>query len=121
MKNIFIYIILFFFIVTFSNADYLNTKSTNQCIYNVQPYQNSNGLCYTKRSNNEDICSIKLKYSDLIDGYEYRDGGCYLKHDLDVTGLSENQFNENMAIAGNMIGLSFMFMTLFISVLIGRK
>jgi len=121
MSNMFIYLICIFFLFTFSNADYLNTKSTNQCIYNVEPYQGHKGLCYTKRSNNQNICNTKLKYKDLIDGYEYVNSGCYLKHDLAVTGLTENQFNENMTIAGNLVGFSFMFLILFIATLMGRK
>ena len=111
---------IFVLVVTVTNADYLNTKTSNQCIYNVQPYQGHKGLCYTKRSNNQNICSSKLRYKHLIDGYEYVNNGCYLKNDLELTGLTQNQWDYIMAILANIIGFTMFFLINYLSINVAR-
>ena len=111
---------VFVLVITFSNADYLNTKTTNQCIYNVSPYQNHKGLCYTKRSNNQNFCSTTLSYSKLIDGYEYKNSGCYLKNDLELTGLTQNQWDYLLAVLANIIGFTMFFLINYLAVNVAR-
>ena len=119
-SNILVYMFVFVLVITFSNADYLNTKTTNQCIYNVSPYQNHKGLCYTKRSNNQNFCSTTLSYSKLIDGYEYKNSGCYLKNDLELTGLTQNQWDYLLAVLANIIGFTMFFLINYLAVNVAR-
>ncbi len=121
MKQFLFLMFFFFLLTTYSNADYLNTRTSNHCIYSVEPYQDSSGLCYIDRHTGDNVCDKRLSFDDLLDGYEFVDGGCYLKKDLEYLQLSENQFNYQMAFIGNLMGFSFMFLILFISVLMGRK
>ena len=117
MKHLF----LIFAFSLFLNADYLNTKTTNQCVYDVKPYQNHKGWCYTKRSNNQSYCSSTLKIKDLIAGYEYKDGDCVLKNDLGLTGLSQEDFDYLMALIAHFLGLTTIFLVNFIAVLTVRR
>jgi hypothetical protein len=118
MKNSIILISLF---LTFSQADYLNTKSTNQCIYNVQPYQNNKGLCYTKRSNNQNKCNKNLRYTDLINGYIYINNACVLSQDLESTGLDYNTYKSLQALNASLYGFTLTFLIGFLFILLGRR
>ena len=119
-SNILIYMFVFVLVVTVTNADYLNTKSSNQCVYNVQPYQNEKGLCYTKRSNDQNICSTSLRYKHLINGYEYKNSGCYLKNDLELTGLTQSEWDYLLAVLANIIGFTMFFIINFLAVNVAR-
>ncbi len=107
----------------FTSADYLNTKTLNTCIYDVEPYQNNTGLCYTNRSDNTNNCDKKLTYSDLIDGYYYDTdtNNCLLKNDLKTTGLTQNQWDSMLAILAHVLGFTMLFLINFLSVLVARK
>ncbi|RRS30984.1 MAG: hypothetical protein P794_05035 [Epsilonproteobacteria bacterium (ex Lamellibrachia satsuma)] len=112
---------LFFILLTFSNADYLNTKSNNICVYDLEPYQNNTGWCYVNRADGQSYCDNSLQFTDLYDGYVFIDNKCVLKNDLRLTGLTENQFNFLFALQGNLIGFSMLIMLLFLAVLTSRK
>jgi hypothetical protein len=120
--NRFIFLLLSFFVYTVvSRADYLNTATSNQCVYNVVPYQDNTGWCYTKREDDRTYCNKNLNLDDLIDGY-YLDGeDCLLKKDLKITGLTENQLNYQMYLMGNFVGFSSLIIMLFLVVLSTRK
>jgi len=115
-------IVLFFFLIISLQADYLNTKSNNHCIYNLQPNQNSRGWCYTDRNIDKDKCDRRLKMSDLIDGYYLDDNGnCVLEENLKITGLSANEWRFNMALMGNLVGFTLLFFISLLSIYIARK
>ena len=118
MKKTIILISLF---LTLSQADYLNTKTSNQCVYNVQPYQNHTGLCYTKRSNDQNYCSTSLRYKHLINGYIYTDGSCVLSDDLEHTGLDYTTYMNLQALNGTLYGFTLVFFLSFLFVLLGRR
>ena len=117
MKKIFI----FFVFTLLVQADYLNTKTKNICIYDVEPYVNHKGLCYVKRKNNQSFCNTKLKYKDLIDGYERKAGKCVLKNDLALTGLTQSEWNYLMAFLAHAVGFTFFFLSTYLVNLIARK
>ena len=115
------YLLFLSLILASANADYLNTKTTNQCIFNVKPYQNNTGLCYTKRSNNQSFCSSTLRYKYLIDGYEYKNAICSLKNDLEITGLSQNEFNYLLAFLAHAMGFTMLILINYTAVLISKN
>lgn len=117
MNRIITFPIIYFFLTTFSNADYLNINSKNICVYNVQPFQGSAGICYTKRSDGSNVCDVSLVYDDLIDGYEYVNSGCYLTNDLQLTGLTQNQWDYFLAVIAHILGFTFLFLINYIAVL----
>jgi len=116
MKFLFIFISF----CSFVSADYLNTKTSNQCIYDVTPYQNNTGLCYTKRSNDQNYCNKNLKYKHLINGYEFKNNECLLKNDLKITGLSQNQWDYLLAVLAHVMGLTMLFLTNFLAIRISK-
>lgn len=120
-NNLLIVLMVFFFLISFTHADYLNTSTTNQCIYNVQPYQNNKGLCYTKRSNNLNYCSTALRYSKLIDGYVYLNGGCYLKNDLRLTGLTQSEWDYLFSVLAHVLGFTMFFLVNFTVIQVVRS
>ena len=115
------YLMLLLSFTFFLSADYLNTKDKNHCAYDVEPNQNKKGLCYTDRNSNRDECNKKLTYDDLIDGYNLVDGKCVLKNDLEVTGLTQYQWNTMMMILSNIVGFTMLFLVSFLATLIARK
>jgi len=116
MKTLLIFI---FISINLLNADYLNTKSNNICIYQLEAL--NKGFCYVSRHDNIKYCDKKLTIDELIDGYSYINNQCVINKDLQITGLTENQLNYQFAIMGNLIGFSFLFLILFISSLAVRK
>ncbi len=122
MKIFFIFLIIFFAIFTSDiKADYLNTKTSNQCVYDVTPYQNETGLCYTKRSNDQSYCSTSLRFKHLIDGYELINSDCLLKNDLKITGLTQNQWDYLLAVLAHIMGFTMLFLINFLSTSIARR
>jgi len=115
------FIILIFLFFTYSEADYLNTKTTNQCVYNVTPYQNNKGLCYTKRSTGQNFCSATLRYTNLINGYNYVNGSCILSDDLKYTGLDYETFTTFQALNGTLYGFVLVLWLSFLFILLGRR
>ncbi len=105
----------------FSHADYLNTKSNNICIYDLEPYQDNSGWCYTERSDDSDTCDRRLDMDDLIDGYEYKDDECNLKNDLKLTGLTQSQWSSFMALLANILGFTMFFLVNYIAVIVAKK
>lgn len=106
---------MFFIYTVFSRADYLNIKTTNQCVYNVTPYQGNKGLCYVRRSDDKSFCNKNLRYSHLIAGYHLVGSDCVLKNDLQLTGLTQEDFDYLMAVLAHIMGFTMLFMMSFIS------
>lgn len=121
MKKFLLILSLFFFLISYLNADYLNTRNRNICIYNLQPFQGSRGICYTNRLDNVNYCRIRTTFDDLIAGYEFVNGGCYLKNDLQITGLTQNQWDYLLAVLANVLGFTMLFLISYLSVLIAKK
>ena len=115
-------ILIILTLISIASADYLNTKTSNQCVYNVRPYQDHTGWCYTKRSNDHDYCNRHLKMKDLIDGYYLNDDGdCVEKNDLRTTGLTQNEWDYNLSLLAHVMGFTMLFLINFLSVLVVRK
>jgi len=121
MRVLVIPLVLLFLVTCYSNADYLNTKTSNQCVYDVTPYQDHKGLCYTKRSNDNSYCNSKLRFKDLISGYELKGSDCVLKNDLKITGLTQSEWDYSLAFIAHVLGFTMLFLINFLSVLIARK
>ena len=115
------YLMLLLSFTFFLSADYLNTRDSNHCAYDVEPKQDSKGLCYTDRNDGTDECDRRLTYDDLIDGYNLVDGKCVLKNDLKITGLTQYQWNTMMMILSNIVGFTMLFLVSFLATLIARK
>jgi len=115
------YLIILFLFTFFLSADYLNTRDNNHCAYDVEPKQDSKGLCYTDSNDGTDECDRRLTYDDLIDGYNLEDGKCVLKHNLKVTGLSQQNWNLYMVFLANGLGFTMIFLISFIAILTVRK
>lgn len=113
-------LLLFCLLSIFSNADYL-LLTNNHCIYDLSPNQNDTGFCFTDHSDDLGYCSTDLTMNSFIDGYEYIDGICDLKNDLKITGLTQNQWNYQLALAANFIGFAMLFLIGFLSILVSRK
>ncbi len=110
-----------FIVLTVSNADYLYVK-TNQCVYNLEPFNNK-GWCYTKRSNDQKQCNKRTKYTDFINGFfiDEDNGKCMMYDDLQKTGMTYNQFQFQEALLANMYGFFIFFLVGFLFVLQGRR
>jgi hypothetical protein len=96
---------------------YLYTKNT-RCIYDLHPSQNSNGFCYKYSNNpNTERCSTRAKLTHFIKGYDYNTstGQCVLEHDLKLTGLDKDAYNNIMLFLSIVFSLIF-FTTLFMLV-----
>jgi len=125
--------LLFFLLFTlifplYLSADYLNTKDSNHCAYDVEPNDNAGwdgeatGLCYTDRNDDRDECDDDLEFDDLIDGYYLNDDDkCVLKHNLRITGLSQSAWYSMMAILGHVLGFTTFFLISFLSILVARR
>ena len=118
MRNIFVLISLFF---TFLNADYLNTKDKNRCVYDVIPYVNHRGLCYKRRGDATVRCNQNLRYKDLINGYNLTGVLCVLSENLVTTGLSYSDYKYLQALNGTLYGFTLTFMLSFLFVLLGKR
>ena len=115
-------ILIILALISVTSADYLNTKSNNICVYDVQPYQGHKGWCYTKRSNDNQRCDSRLKMNQLIDGYYLNDDGdCVMKNDLRTTGLTQNEWDYNLSLLAHVMGFTMLFLINFLSVLVVRK
>ena len=106
---------------TSANADYLNTRDNNHCIIDLEPKQNSKGWCYHDQNQDRDECDRRLKLDDLINGYIYEDSECHLKKDLKTTGLTQNKWNDAMALLAHALGFTMLFLVNFLSVLVARR
>ncbi|MDQ7083945.1 MAG: hypothetical protein Q9M36_03010 [Sulfurovum sp.] len=115
------YLSFFLFFSLFLSADYLNTLDRNRCVYNVQPNQNRQGICYTITLNNRDLCDVNLQYSDLIDGYEQVGGGCFLKNDLQLTGFTQIEYSYFLALIAHVLGLTMLILISYLSIQIARS
>jgi len=97
---------------------YLYTKNT-RCVHDLQPNQNGNGLCY-RYSNNPNIqrCSTRAKLTHFIKGYDYNvtTNNCILEHDLKLTGLDKDAYNNMILFLSIAFSLIF-FTTLTMMVL----
>ena len=114
-------IIFIAMIFSASQADYLNYNN-NHCIYNLTPKQNDTGWCFTDRNTGNDKCNRRLNYNRLLDGYYLDDNGnCVLMPNLLVTGLSASQWRFQLALLGNLVGFTLLFLLLFLVVLSSRK
>ena len=101
------------------NADYLKTKNVNRCVYDLRPYQNHKGWCYTKSSNDQDYCSTTMKLKDFISGYDYNASAsptCQKRHNLSVTGLSQSEWDYMLAVLAHVLGFSLLFLTAFVAI-----
>ncbi len=116
MRFVFLFVSLF----SFASADYLYTKASNQCVYDLEPNQNSKGWCYTKRSDDSSHCNTKTKITDFISGYEYKNSECHLKNDLKITGLSQSEWSYLMAVLAHVLGFTFLFLIGFLSIKISK-
>jgi hypothetical protein len=114
-------IILFFILSLFLNADYLNTRDNNHCIIELEPNQDDKGWCYHDQNQDSDECDRRLEIDDLISGYEYKDDECVLKNDLEVTGLTQEQWNSYMAFLAHALGFTMLFLIDFLAVLVARR
>jgi len=119
MSKIITISIILLVIVSSSHADYLNTNN-NACIHSVQPYQNNTGLCYLNSSDNVSVCDASLSYTVLLNGYEYIDLGCYLKNDLELTGLTQNEWNYFLALIAHAFGFTMLLLVNYLAVLVAK-
>lgn len=114
-------IMLMIALTLFVNADYLNLKANNICVYDLTPYQNNTGWCYTDRITSTVFCDPLLTIDDLIAGYDLNGTYCVLKNDLRITGLTESEYNFYLALIANFMGFTMLFLISFLSVLVTRK
>ena len=130
MRNL----LLFLIFVSLINADdvyvydqFLKTKNGNRCVYDLTPRGDSgqNGWCYKNSSDDQKVCDKTLERSDFTAGYRYDeeadDEKCILNYFTHRTGISYEDMNWLFALAGNLIGFSFMLMSLYLTILISRK
>lgn len=110
----------FVFILTLSNADYLNTRY-NVCIYDVTLNYGKKGLCYTYRQSGNRYCYVKQTWKNTIPGYVYKDDKCQLYDELQKTGLSYSDFQFQQALLANLYGFFIFFLVGFLFVLQGRR
>jgi len=93
---------------------YLYTKNT-RCIFDLQPNQNENGFCYRYSNHPNTLrCTKTAKLTHFIKGYDYNTstGECVLEHDLKLTGLDKDAYNNVMLFLSIAFSLIF-FTTLF--------
>jgi len=116
--------LLLSFILAFTlKADYLYI-GTNICVHslNIQDYEGKGIYCYTK-SIDSDIkeCSVDAKYTDFINGFEYKSDACTMKNDLKITGLTQEQWSFNMALLAHFLGFTQLFLINFLVILVARR
>lgn len=106
-----------------AKADYLYTKYSNRCVYNLTPKQNDKGWCWIYTDNNNSSCNKNAKRSQFIDGYIYdvNDDTCLMKNDLKISGLSQSEWDYLLAILAHVMGFTMLFLINFLSILIVRK
>ena len=118
MKFVLLVFVSFFIL----KADFLALRDRNHCVYNLEPKQNSSGWCYRDRNRDKDRCDRFAKIDDFIAGYYLDDNGnCILKKNLKITGLTQNQWDWNMALLGHFTGFTVLFLISFLSLLMMRK
>lgn len=110
---------IFLLITTSSFSDFL-LRSDNHCIYDITPYQDNSGYCYTARSTGVTYCNKSLTYNDFIDGYYVVDGDCVMKNDLLITGLTQNQWNYLLAVLAHVLGFTMLFLINYLSILVSK-
>jgi len=114
--------LIFVLMIVGVHADYLNTKTKNHCVYSLLPNQNNKGWCYTDRNTGEDECDRRLTIDQLIDGYYLDDdGNCVLEENLKITGLTKNQWDWLLALMGQLVGFTVLFLVSFLAILSSRK
>ncbi len=100
---------------------YLFTQN-NHCVTGLTPYQNSSGWCYVDVSDdNNSYCDDTVSINNFIDGYYFDGSNCLLKKNLEITGLTQNQWDWNMALLGHFSGFTVLFLISFLSLLMMRK
>ncbi len=104
--------LMIIFFTVFLNADYLYHDN---CVYDISDN------CYTYSSDNSRICDQDIIIEDFIGGYKYADGNCTKDEIFNQIGLTQHEWNFQMALMGNLIGFTTLFLTLFLTVLWGRK
>lgn len=127
MKNIFIFLIP----LTLLKSDYLATRyASPTCVYDLQEQftrkGKSRGFCYFLSSDSSSECDRQSTISDFVDGYALINGNCVLvtsdnNTSLNEIGLTQSDTNYQFSLMGNVVGFVFLFNTLFLTILIGRK
>jgi len=110
---------IFLLLLSFSflHADYLYTKSnTDYCVFNLVV---GNKIVVTNRA---DYSTMTIKNTNqLTDGYILKDGVCVEDMTYKTTYLDPEHFSFVMALSGTMVGFVFMFLTLFLISISGRR
>ena len=113
---------LIFFSI-FCNADYLNNNSDstafNQCVKNLKVV--NNGKIRFKLSSNNSVIREVSTLDMYIDGYVYKNNQCTIQADYLKLGLTENQWNNQLATLANNLGFTLLFLICFLAVLVMRK
>jgi len=123
LKSFFIFIILISSL--FADTETYLYQTDNICVYDVA--EDVVGYEYKKSSDDSQQRDMGAEESDFLNGYTYYpDTDECLKNKLlndiaKATGLTLEEVSYQFAIMGNLIGFSFLFITLFITVLISRR
>lgn len=112
--------LIFFIFVVSANADYINFQN-NHCVVNLTPNQNSTGYCFLDKHDNINYCDTSLNIDSFENGYTFETNTCLKSNDLQVTGLTQNQWDFLLAVLANVVGFTMLFLIGFLSVLISRK
>jgi len=117
------YLFVLFLLFSSANADYLYTKYSNRCVYDLTPYQDNTGWCFIYSDTNNSSCNSRADLDDFIDGYFYKvdTDECLLKNDLKITNLTQNQWDYLLSVLAHVLGFTMLFLINFLAILVVRK